>query len=284
MNKIEIGSKEWKELRRKKVTSTDAASILGIGYLTPYQLWLRKITGEEEKDNPAMRRGRELEDEARKIFEQDFDTHVAPEILFHDKHDFLMTTVDGVNLKRGDLVEIKCPGFKNHEIALEGKIPAIYKAQIQHHLMVSGLKEAIYMSYCPEHSKPIKYIDVLEDGSFIEQMFDKEKHFYDHMVKLTPPDLTEKDCIEIYDPEYLEAAEKWLEASSMVKAWEFKEECARSTLKKFAQEHNVIGANVRVSSHIRNGAVDYKAIPELKGINLDSYRKLPVRVFTVSTI
>lgn len=284
MNNIEIGSKEWKELRRTKVTSTDAASILGVGYLTPYQLWLRKITGDEEKDNPAMKRGRDLEATARGIFEQDFETSVKPAVLFHDKHDFLMATVDGINSRRGDLVEIKCPGIKNHEIALDGKIPEAYRAQMQHHMMVSGMRECVYMSYCPDHSKPVQYIDVVEDKAFIEQMFDKEKSFYDNMVKMIPPELTDKDCIEVFDPEYLKAAQDWLEASAMVKSWEFKEECAKNVLKRFAKEHNVIGANVRVSSHLRNGAIDYKAIPALKGIDIERYRKSPTRVFTVSVV
>ena len=210
---IEIGSKEWKDLRRTKITSTDAASILGIGYLTPYQLWLRKITGEEEKDNPAMKRGRDLEDTARKIFEADYGVKVHPEVVLHSKHDWLMTTLDGINTRRGELVEIKCPGNKNHEKALSGKIPEIYVPQLQHHMMVTGLKELTYMSYCPDHAQPIKYIDVLEDKAYIEAMFEKEKDFYELMVKMVPPDLTESDCIEIYDPEYLKAAQEWLETN-----------------------------------------------------------------------
>ena len=284
---IEIGSTEWKELRRSKITATDAASILGIGFLTPYQLWLRKITGEEEKDNPAMERGRRLEEEARAIFQEKMIYEVKPMVVLHPKHPWLMATLDGVNLEHSVLLEIKCPGNKNHEIAAwDGEVPPMYYAQMQHQMMVTGIKKGVYMSYHPGHVKPVVYLDVHEDTKFIEEMFEKEQAFYEHMKAMTPPPLCQKDTIEIFDPEYLEAAQDWIEARAMVKTWEAKETEARRILERYAEKSNVIGTvvggNVKVTTILRSGGVDYRRIPQLEGVDLDAYRKNPSRVYMVS--
>lgn len=283
---MEIGSEEWKELRRSKITATDAANILGIGFLTPYQLWLRKITGEEEKDNPAMQRGRRLEEEARAIFQETVVYEVKPMVVFHPKHPWLMATLDGVNLEQGILLEIKCPNVKNHDLALQGEIPPVYYAQMQHQMMVTGIQKAVYMSYRPEDEEPVAYVDVLEDKEFIEDMFEKEQTFYEHLKSMTPPPLSQKDTIEIFDPEYLEAAQDWIEAKTMCEEWEAKKTEARRVLERYAEKSNVIGTvvggSVKVTTILRSGGVDYRRVPQLEGVDLDAYRKNPSRVYMVS--
>jgi len=55
------GTPEWKEFRKGKIGSSMAASIRGIGFKTPLQLFEDVMEDRETPDNEAMRRGRDME-------------------------------------------------------------------------------------------------------------------------------------------------------------------------------------------------------------------------------
>ena len=51
------GSLEWREFRKRKIGASDAPSVMGVGFLTPLQLWRIKVGLEPEKvPNSAGRR------------------------------------------------------------------------------------------------------------------------------------------------------------------------------------------------------------------------------------
>jgi hypothetical protein len=51
-----------------------------------------------------------------------------------------------------------------------------------------------------------------------------------------------------------------------------------------ATAHRTYGCGVEVLKSSRKGAVDYSAIPELRGVNLDNYRQPPVPVVKINLI
>ena len=66
--KVEQGSQEWLDLRRKHVTATDACKILQavpLSWGDPYTCWLDKITGKKTPMTAAMQKGVDLEPFAR---------------------------------------------------------------------------------------------------------------------------------------------------------------------------------------------------------------------------
>jgi predicted phage-related endonuclease len=94
----------------------------------------------------------------------------------HPEFEWASASLDGLDIQRKFIVEIKCPGAKNHQLAVDGIVPAHYYAQIQHQLDCCDLDDAFYFSY--DGNKGVM-IEVRRDKGFIENMFDKERVFWD---------------------------------------------------------------------------------------------------------
>jgi len=58
----------------------------------------------------------------------------------------------------------------------------------------------------------------------------------------------------------------------------------RATLSRLATARRTYGCGVEVVKSSRRGAVDYCAVPELRGVNLELYRKAPVPVVRINFI
>ena len=69
---MQQNTEEWLEFRRDKIGASDAPIIMGKSpWKTPHQLWEEKIgVRTSSYETAAMRRGKDLESEARKHFEQ----------------------------------------------------------------------------------------------------------------------------------------------------------------------------------------------------------------------
>ena len=93
---------EWLELRRKKIGASDAPCIMGVSpWKTPYELWLEKLTGKEQSQTWAMKEGIRKEEEARTEFEKQTGIIVFPKVLISDKYDWMMASLDGIDIEFG---------------------------------------------------------------------------------------------------------------------------------------------------------------------------------------
>lgn len=172
------GSAEWLEMRRHKIMASDAPIILGVSpWKKPLQLLIEKLSGTESEKKVHMQRGNDLEPEARELFESLTGHFVAPRVLFHPRDEWMGASVDGIN-DGGILVEIKCPGKKDHETALNHQVPSKYEAQLQHQLYVCGLDYMYYFSYNPSHEKKHAVFMVSRDNDFVLKMIPKLQAFY----------------------------------------------------------------------------------------------------------
>ncbi len=168
---------EWLEFRRKHIGASDAATIMGINpYRTSKALWREKVLGDQQKENSAMRWGKEKESEALRCFETMTHSLVFPAVVLHPEIDWASASLDGLDIERNFIVEIKCPGAKNHQLAVDGFVPDHYYAQIQHQLACCDLDDAFYFSY--DGNKGVM-IEVKRNKDFIEKMIDKEEIFWD---------------------------------------------------------------------------------------------------------
>ncbi len=123
------GTQEWLDMRKKHVMASDAPVIMNGFHFekTPYKLWKEKVgIGTKQKDNAAMRYGRETEHKARLAYQVYSGNTVKPEIVFHPKISFMGASLDGLTANGDMAVEIKCPGFNDHSTAKKGKIPEKY--------------------------------------------------------------------------------------------------------------------------------------------------------------
>ena len=171
---VEQGSAEWLELRRTKITSTDAAVILGVNpWKNIEKLKQEKLGVTQDYKNSAMQRGTDLEPIARKLYEDLYEIKLHPKVFVRD---FCMASVDGICDNNQHLIEIKCPGAKEYAKALSGHVAPYYYAQMQHQMYVLGLDLIYYFNFDGFFGHRI---EVKREEKYIGDMIEKEKEFYD---------------------------------------------------------------------------------------------------------
>jgi len=270
---------EWIEMRKNYIGASDAPVIMEVGFSTPYQLWCEKLSLIPPKEKTAwMQRGLDLEEQARKEFEKQSGLIVFPEVVFSDKYDFMMASLDGIDIEHKFIVEIKVPGKEDHEKALDGVVPEKYIPQLYHQMVVTGLDSAFYFSYNEKHSKILR---LEKDKTYESNLIKKEKEFWECVQNLEAPSLIEKDYTTREDDLWVHAASKWKETKTKMESLKEEEEHLRQTLICLSGKSNAKGAGIKLSKVIRKGSINYQEIPELSGMNLEKYRKQPIETWRI---
>jgi len=264
---------EWLELRRKKIGASDAPIILEVSpWKTPYQLWLEKTTGAKSSMSPHQKRGHDLEEPARRAFEKKTGLVMFPKVMLHPSHHW----IDGKTI-----VEIKCPGQADHDLAKAGAVPEKYFPQLQHQLAVTGLKMMFYFSF-DETDGAI--VEVERDNTYIANMVELEKTFWQCLESCTPPSMNERDFVNHEEETWLETSQKWLTIHEQLETLGNEEKALRKSLIQMAGAHNAIGGGIRVTRSLRKGNIQYGKIPELQDLDLEQYRKEPSEVWRLTAV
>lgn len=104
---------------------------------------------EEPYENFWMRRGKEMESEARAKFEFDHDAEITPVGFITDDDDTMGCSPDGL-IGEDCGWEVKCPKGSTHvAYVLDGGLPNEYKQQVHMSMAISGLRKWWFMSYHP---------------------------------------------------------------------------------------------------------------------------------------
>lgn len=276
--KLVQGTSEWHAHRAQSRNASETPAVLGVSpWQTPYQLWLLKTGRAEQKVTPAMQRGTELEPAARAAYEAQTGNLMEPLVLVDGDYS---ASLDGITLPGDLILEIKCP-YKGQASTLwqsvsAGEVPDYYGWQIEHQLMVSGAKLAHLWVFDGTQGLLLEVAARPERWPEIHAAWDK---FAGFLKTDTPPPLSERDTRVREDSAWRQAAERFLAAKqqSEVSAGALDE--AKATLVALATHPSESGAGVSVSQFWKRGAVDYKKVPVLKGVDLESYRS-PSRMET----
>lgn len=171
-------SKEWLQWRSNKICASDAPIILNMSpFKTIEQLFTEKTKCFESTPNPYMLRGIDLEPIALHEFEKETDLIMFPCVAEHD-NGWMAASFDGMTIEGDLIVEIKCPGKKDHFEASLGVCPQKYFAQLQHQIEVADVDFSYYYSFDGEKGYTFK---VKRDNTFIKIMLEKEKAFWDRL-------------------------------------------------------------------------------------------------------
>lgn len=170
------GSPEWLEYRRTKIGASDAPIIMGESpWNTPDQLMKNKLLGIHNEINFWMQRGIDLEDSARQCFENITGILFSKDVLIHPRYPWMIASVDGIDIEEKQILEIKCPGKRDHACAKNGEIPAKYNAQLQHQMEVCQVDRIHYFSF--DGLEGIHLI-AYRDDEYIKDMIQKEFVFW----------------------------------------------------------------------------------------------------------
>ena len=165
----------------KIVTSTGLPSTQRKKYL--YQLVGEKLGAlpEEGYTNAFMKRGIELEPQAREMYARDVAPVVQVGFCLHDEGfgcspDFLVNE-DGMG-------QIKCPSLAVHvEYLIGQKLPTDYVQQVQGELLVTGRKYNDFLSFYP-NLKPL-VVRCYRDEVFISRLRAELLKFIQELNELT---------------------------------------------------------------------------------------------------
>lgn len=275
------GSYEWLEWRKKRIGASDSAAIMGISpYKTAYRLWEEKLgLRDPETTNERMQRGIDLEPKARACFETMISMEVTPRVFEHQEYSWMVASLDGFGeTEQGNTfaVEIKCNGAKNHQEAIEGRIPEHYQCQMQHQMSVTKLQWMYYFSFDGENGI---VLTLPRDDRFIENLIEKEKEFYRCMQTFTPPISKYK---KVQDPKGIQVLLQLKDVISQVKWLDERKEDLKNQLINMYEGENCEGEGIKLSKVVSKGTVDYKSIPELVGIDLEKYRKKPTEYWKIT--
>lgn len=277
---MEQRSSDWHEMRKKHIGASDAPVIMGLcPWKTVSQLWEEKTCIGEQKIffSKAMQRGIELEPAALKRFNETHELECFPVVQKHESLSYMMASLDGYDPREKAAVEIKCPGQKSHEKARK-EIPRNYYCQMQHQMEVMCLAEMFFFSYLSESDFFAER--VIRDDAFIEDMMKKEAIFWECVLNFTPPECNKNEGLVKMGPEWYEIAqsvseirERRISMEEMASGFKREEDFLIEEMLKMSEGKSAYCDKFQLKVVERKGAVEYGKIPELEGVDLDTYRK-----------
>ena len=265
---LDQGSQEWLDHRMNYIGSSDAASIMGVGFMTPYELYMSKLGLHVTEENFAMRRGKELEPIALEKLNEESGIEFKPLCVVSSKYPFMAASLDGYNQEANLICEIKTGGQNALEMVKKGQVQPYYFAQIQHQLLVTELDKCILYFFDGHDGYTI---EVLRDTRYINQLIDAETKFWSNLLNFVPPELTEKDYV-FQGIEWQSVAKELMVQQEIIRNAEAKEKELREKLIELSQGKNSCGGGIKATKIARKGNVKYQDIPELLDVDIEKYR------------
>ncbi len=283
---VQQNTQEWLELRKKYIGSSDASVIMGTNIFkmpdgrikTPYILWMEKLGLMDcSYENPAMKYGKQMEETARWVYMSKTDIIVQPAVVIHKNIPYMMSSLDGLSVDGKRAVEIKCCNAEDHATAKSGKVPDKYYAQVQHQIECLQCDGMDYFSY---HKDEGIIVRVNRDDDYIKEMLKRYEKFWNSVVNLEQPEMTDKDFIEMND-EWGDKAKMLWEIQETIRINEKLADEIKEELKTLSEGRNSTYGPYRLVVSARKGQIDYKAIPELNNVDIEKYRKSASCVYTL---
>lgn len=169
IHNIEQGTLEWFELRKLKMTASNAQAIGNVGkgldtYI--YELLAESLSSasKEHYTNEHIERGKELESQARALYELENGVLVQ-EVGFIEHNQYSGCSPDGLIAENGGL-EIKCLNDVKHlKVLIHGikEVESSYIWQIQMSLLITGRLWWDLVLYNPNFEKSLIVFRILRD-------------------------------------------------------------------------------------------------------------------------
>lgn len=267
---LEQGSREWHDYRNTRVMASDIPTLMGVGYSTPRKLFAQKKDPSLSiYENEAMRRGKELESDAREWAEEQIGIKFPPAVVESKECPMFGASLDG--LAADSILEIKCPGYRVYKEFIEnGTIPTNWLYQIQWQLYITGFNTG-YL--CVYEGFTGKIHTVVADPKLISRMVPIATDWLKDLLENNAPPPEEKDVVKIdVSQEQFAILSRWKEVSSLIKDFEKEEKALSDMIKswgddgncEFAYGNQSLASLTRVK---REGVVDWKALCVAKEIN-----------------
>jgi putative phage-type endonuclease len=272
MSIIHTNREDWLGWRLSGIGSSDAPIVMKSSpWSTPYKLWeIKTGRAQGQAANIFMRRGLELEPIAREKYQLQTGVLMPAVNVENPKMPFIRASLDGMNMRKG--LEIKCPGPKDHAEALAGRIPEKYVWQLRHQMLAADLDIVDYYSF---DGKDGVIIPFHREEKPENELLKAEKEFWDFVLSNVAPPYSDGDYRKVTDDELVALCELYKSNKALLDALEEQQSELKKKLSANVSDSPILCAGVAIQTITRKGNVDYAKIPELKGIDLEQFRKKP---------
>ena len=283
---------DWLRWRKTGIGGSDASIIMGKSeFRTPYELYLDKLSDSvDEEMNMIQRAGNEAEIKMRALLEIQMNKTFKAACVQSEQMAFMKASLDGWSEDKAEIAEFKLVGRDKWEDAKKGIVPESYFPQCQHNLSVSGAKICYYVCYLYDKKdmflnngllpENMIVIAIEPDFEYIQKMIQKEAMFWACVQTKNPPAFSERDIKKV-DGFQAETA-KLEQLIEQAKAIEEEIDAIKSKIVSVLPDHPTcsVGSFV-LTKQSKQGAIDYGAIPALKDMDLEQYRKKPGKPYWV---
>lgn len=280
------GSREWLDLRQHSLGAT-SASILSNNnhWRDKLDLYNEMVLGKTVPMNDRMRKGMELEPIARKLCEGHVGVTLNTPTIRHKTIPFMHASLDGIDSSLKCAFEIKC-SKKCYEDAVKGVIPIYYQYQLQQQMLIG---ELVHMFYAAYWEGEIEIIQVYKDETICKEIELNAINFYEsHIRPQVPPNSRKDDVAELEFKDEDTKTSIQLNLANLesirekIKHLEKIEEYLEEQIYAECGDETCRVGKWKITRCERKGAVDYKIIPALEGICLESYRKQPTTYWKIT--
>jgi putative phage-type endonuclease len=186
---MEQRSEEWLEWRKSGIGASEASVIMGslpFDFEDILFLWKKKvgIPVPEFVMTDAIQQGIDLEDEALEKFTEATGIKMEPKCFTHPVHTYLRASMDGVDKKVKQGVEIKCPSSTKYYKAKKGIVLDYYYTQLQQQMACTGLEELFYWVYRQKEGGVL--LRVPRNEAYIEELIRRAAIFWEMVQSKTP--------------------------------------------------------------------------------------------------
>jgi putative phage-type endonuclease len=276
--KLKQNTPEWLAFRKMKIGASMAPVIMCVSpYQTPLQLYTQIVDDVRNEDTPSMQYGREKEEEARAMACKEIGREFEPCVLQHGEYDWLIASLDGFD--GVSPLEIKTVNRDDWELIKAGKIPEKHYPQVQMQIEIAKAPIGYYCAYF-QGKKVVFSVD--RDTKYIRTMMAAVHEFWRRVCELDPPPALDRDIPEVHDPAAVDCAKEYARLMRQKEVIDAKLEELRNSLIACAPTGTARIGELLISRTDRQGPIDYKAIPELQGVNLDLYRKNIIAVWKIT--
>ena len=177
-------------LRKQGIGGSDAGAVCGLNpYVSPMDVYMDKMTEvipEQNRDNEAMRLGRDLEQYVAERFCEETGLKVrrSNNMYVHPEYPFMLADVDRLIVgKENGLIGLECKTASPYSADKwkDGKVPAHYLAQCYHYMAVLNAK-AWYIAVVI-YGREFKFVRIERDEEVIRNLIRLEQDFWQDHVK-----------------------------------------------------------------------------------------------------
>ena len=266
---LEQNTSVWQAWRQSRFGASDAAAMLGISpYKTREQL-LREKQGVIAKTSDYQRElyaaGHTAEKAILPHLEDMAGQPITP--LVYEGEDSIAASLDGINFEGTLIIEHKLlrdsdASRRRFNMAARGELAEHDMAQVQQQLMVSGAEKCWFVvsDGTPDN---MAIADVFPDADWFTRIKEGWAQFARDL---------EASADEV--PQIL--AKEYRDLDAQIKALQSQQQAVKDQLIALAEEadsDSLAVGGITLKRIESKGAVDYKAIPALKDIDLEPYRK-----------